>query len=693
MAGKVLFAQVLHSHQPVGNFDHVFEWACEQAYSPYVEEYLRTGRMPLSLHFSGSLLEWLEEHRHPLLDSLRRCAAECDVEFVGGGWFEPILTMLPRRDAEGQLAGGARLVERLLGRKPRGAWITERVWEQNLAGLLVESGYEYATLDDSHFAHAGLDPESLAPRYWAESDGRLLAVFPASERMRYLIPFGTVEEVIAELRRYRPESGAALVVYADDGEKFGLWPGTHKHVFEDGWLARFHAALLAEADWLEPVTLSEAFDRSESGGTVYLGDDSYREMTEWALPAESQAQFLRAAGELENDERFAVVRRFFRGGSWRAFKARYSELRRAYARMLAISQAVGGLPARKAGKAVRELYRGQCNCAWWHGVFGGVYMPHLRGAVWEHLLRSERLARKAGDRRAPAVECGDFDLDGFEELRLNSTRLSAFVSPRRGGHVFEVDWLAGDFNLTDVLTRRFEAYHVQIRECLEAGNAGGDSGASVSIHDLQRETRPEHGNYLVYDRAPLESLVDHVIPGGWQVEDLWRASLPSEESFRAGGYELARSGRSPKVVLSRCGEVGGRGPLELSKSIELRGGTLSATYDLENSGDEELCFTLGIELNLGPDFAIPAGGAPRGTDVSFFQSGSELVLTCEPKRLSARLLAPDSACAFWPVKTVSQSETSYEICVQGVSALIWWYLRLGSREHAQKSLALSIEPA
>jgi 4-alpha-glucanotransferase len=693
VSGKVLFAQVLHSHQPVGNFDHVFKWACEQAYAPYVEEYLRSGRMPLSLHFSGPLLEWLEEHAHPLLDSLRRCASECDVEFVGGGWFEPILTMLPRRDAEGQLRGGARLVERLLGQEPRGAWITERVWEQNLAALLVESGYDYATLDDSHFTHAGLDPQALGPRYWAESDGKLLAVFPASERLRYLIPFGSVEEVIAELRRHQPEQGAVLVVYADDGEKFGLWPGTHKHVYEDGWLARYHAALLAESDWLEPVTLSEAFERSESAGPVYLGDDSYREMTEWVLPAQVQAEFLRARAELEGDERFERVKRFFRGGSWRAFKAKYSELGRLYARMLSISDAVEALPARKSGKARRELYRGQCNCAWWHGVFGGVYMPHLRGAVWSRLLAAESLARRESGDKLPPIERGDFDLDGHEELRLNTARLSAFITPRRGGHLFELDYVPGDINLTDVLTRRFEAYHLEIRAGLEAGGAGGEAGNSISIHDLQRETLPEHGDHLVYDRAPLESLVDHLVTGDWKVEELWRGAIPSESSFREGEYELGKTGRSAKLVMARSGSLGEGESVEVVKTVGLHGGRLAVDYQVTNAGGAPTRFTFGVELNLGPDFAIPEGGQARGAEVRFFEDAAELASPCAPKSLSAKLLAPEAAAAFWQVKTVSQSETSYEICVQGMAVFVWWYLELSAGERAQKSLALSIEPA
>ncbi|MHC4915491.1 MAG: alpha-amylase/4-alpha-glucanotransferase domain-containing protein [Planctomycetota bacterium] len=694
MPAKVLFAQVLHSHQPVGNFDHVFERACEQAYAPYVEEYLRTGRFPVSLHFSGPLLEWLEENRHPLLELLRRAAAECDVEFVGGGWYEPILTMLPGRDARGQLAGGARLVERLLGARPRGAWITERVWEQNLASLLVESGYRYATLDDSHFAHAGLDPARLGPYYWAEDDGRLLAVFPASERLRYLIPFGSVEEVVAELRSHLPEEGLALVVYADDGEKFGLWPGTNKHVYRDGWLARYHAGLLAEGDWLEPVTLSTGFERLRPEGLVYLGDDSYREMTEWVLPAEAQAEFLDAAKELDGDARFERLRRFFRGGTWRAFKAKYSELRRMYARMLAVSAEVDVLPEKTAGRARRELYRAQCNCAWWHGVFGGVYMPHLRGAVWKHLLAAERLAGRAGSaRRRPAVERADFDLDGREELRLSTSQLSAFLAPERGGHLFELDRVPADLNLTDVLTRRPEAYHREIRRLLAAGGDGGGADGSVSIHDLQREATAEHGAHLVYDAAPLESLVDRVIPGSWSVDELWREAPAAEEGFLTGEYEVSASKRSARAVMTRSGPVAGRGPLELTKTVSLRGGRLEASYRLRNLGGEKLAFTFGTELNLSADFPQPEGGRPRGPEVLFYEDAGHMLSACTPAGTCVRMLAPGAAAAAWQVKTVSQSETSYEVCVQGLGAFVWWYLRLAPGDAAEKSLALSVEDA
>jgi len=699
MTGKVLFAQVLHCHQPVGNFDSVFELACAKAYLPYVEEYLRTGRMPISLHYSGSLLDWLAGHKHPLLARLGAAARECRVEFIGGGAFEPILTMLPRRDALGQLRAGAELVEKLFGQRPRGAWITERVWEQNLASVLAEAGAEYACLDDSHFAHAGMDLEALGPYYLAEDQGRTIGVFPASERLRYLIPFGRVEEVVEELRKRRPPEGLSLVVYADDGEKFGLWPGTNKHVYTDGWLSRFHAALAAEGDWLEPVTLADAFDRLAPAGLAYLGDDSYREMTEWVLPAPAQAEFLRLAKELAGDGRFGRIRRFIRGGTWRAFKAKYAELTRMYARMLRVSDQLQALPAKSsaAARARRELYQSQCNCAWWHGVFGGLYLAHLRGAVWKHLLAAERVGRAASRKRPTPVEFADFDLDGGQEARLLTDRFSAFVAPERGGHVFEMDLVAADQNLTDTLTRRYEAYHEDVKEALLRAAQGRTDG-QVSIHDLQRVATQEHADHLVYDREVRESLVDHLAVGDWQVEELWRAGLPGDDGFRAGPYEVAdgpaagRRGRKPAALrMVRSGPVRGLGQLELAKTVRIPEGrsALAAGYRLANQGSEPLEFVLAVEFNLGPDFRIPAGGQPRGPEVTFYPEASTLALPCPDRRLAGRLSAPGAAVAAWQVKTVSQSEKDYEIGIQGLCLVVWWPVRLAPGAKLEKELELA----
>ena len=55
----------LHSHQPVGNFDHVFEAATKDCYQPFLELLSRYPQIRMSLHFSGVLIEWIRVHRLP----------------------------------------------------------------------------------------------------------------------------------------------------------------------------------------------------------------------------------------------------------------------------------------------------------------------------------------------------------------------------------------------------------------------------------------------------------------------------------------------------------------------------------------------------------------------------------------------------------------------------------------------------
>jgi hypothetical protein len=60
----------------------------------------------------------------------------------------------------------------------------------------------------------------------------------------------------------------------------------------------------------------------------------------------------------------------------------------------------------------------QCNDAYWHGVFGGIYAPHLRTEMWRELVRAETLldALARGRGNELRIEQTDFDADGSEEL-------------------------------------------------------------------------------------------------------------------------------------------------------------------------------------------------------------------------------------------------------------------------------------
>ena len=471
---KVSFALVIHSHQPVGNFDHVIEEAYQKAYAPFVQALLQHPRIRLSLHYSGILLEWIEKRHPEFFHQLRQLGERGQVELVGGGYYEPILPAIPYPDKITQLRKLADYLHKHFGEAPRGAWVAERVWEPGLARPLAEAGSEYVVLDDTHFLAAGLEPSQLHGTYITEEEGAPLRLVPSLKALRYTIPFQEPEETLSILRKgiNQPSS---LFAMGDDCEKFGVWPGTYVHVYENGWLERFLAAVEEAEPWLETTTVSDYLASHAPLGRVYLPAASYAEMMEWSLPPAASTAFRRCLEESEwmaSGERF---RRFLRGGLWRNFLSKYPEANQIHKFMLevsrrwrAASQAAPTEPeaSRRLGEAETHLLAAQCNDAYWHGVFGGLYAPHLRSALLRHLLQAETLLDGlAGTPSNPAIrlETRDFDVDGHEEVLLEQPRFGMVVRPADGGTVSSLRFKPADVELVNSLARRPEAYHELVR--------------------------------------------------------------------------------------------------------------------------------------------------------------------------------------------------------------------------------------
>lgn len=676
----------LHNHQPVGNFDGVFEAAYRDSYQPFLDVLENYPEIPFVLHTSGPLMEWLDQHRPEYLDRLRDLIAAGRVEILGGPFYEPILTMIPQRDRVGQIRLYSDFLRDRLGVAVRGMWMPERVWEQNLVSAIAEAGIEYTILDDFHFQRAGVAPEHLFGYYLTEEDGQLLKVFPGSETLRYLIPFQEPHasyEALRAIADAHPQG--ATVVFADDGEKFGTWPETYHHVYTQGWLRRFCDMIMGNRQWLEPTTFARAVDTTLPQGKVYLPDSSYREMTEWALPPDVLARYEQTLKSTAHEPVAQQLRPFIRmGGSWRNFKAKYAETDEMYTRMLGVSRRLhristeGSLHEGALALARRELYRAQCNCPYWHGAFGGLYLPHLRNAIFRHLIAADSALDTAEGRNGPRVylETGDFNLDARQEIRLENDRLIALLRPAQGGHLYELDVRHASVNVLATLNRRPEAYHGTI-----AAHANGESHTSNHRLVFKQEGLDR---LLTYDRYPRKALVDHILPLDATLDDLACAREIDRGDFLQGAY-LAKVQRTPdqaRLILERPGRADGH-LIHVRKSIRLAAGrpSLSIHYELEDL-PPGVPIHFGIEMNL-------AGMAGHAHDRYYASDRNErlgmldgrldltdqsgLTLTDEWLDLSVDLKwsVPAGVWCF-PVETVSQSEGGFESVYQSSCVLPHW---------------------
>ena len=728
MSPNLRLVIVLHNHQPIGNFDGVFECSYQDSYRPFLDVFEQYSGISIALHTSGSLMEWLAVRHPEYLDRLAVLVAAGRIEIVGGAYYEAILPMIPARDRVGQISRYAEWLSDRFNTPVNGMWMPERVWEQTLTTDLVNAGVRYTLLDDFHFKNAGLGEEQLHGYYITEDDGNVLSVFPGSEKLRYTIPFREPEESIAYLRPIAEQQPGSVVVFGDDGEKFGSWPGTKEHVYDHGWLRRFFDALVENRSWLSTVTPTEALDQVPPIGKVYIPEGSYREMTEWSLPTERLKEFIQVKHHWEHDGRWQEVAPFVRGGYWRNFKVKYPETNEMYARMQMVSQRLNELSkpqpntnghARPGSfsdqghhadqhtidQARAELYRGQCNCGYWHGAFGGAYLPHLRNAVFQHLISADNLLDSAqgrgladGDQQWVELTTDDYNFDARPEVRLASNRLVALIAPAHGGHLYELDVRAICHNLLATLTRHEEAYHDSVR----AGERESESDVA-SIHDRVVFKQKDLDKRLQFDRHDRKSLVDHFYDPNVSAESVCDGQYEELGDFVDGPFE-ARLRRNPnrmQVQLTRIGHVSGR-QVRLTKGLTLDAGaqSLEIAYLLEGlPPGEQVHF--GVEFNFA--------GLPSGCGDRYFHDAHRSSLGQLGARLDLKSvdylglsdewlgidveLSSDQPMNLWtfPIETVSQSEAGFELVHQSVVVHPHWLIQAGDDGRWATTMTLAID--
>jgi 4-alpha-glucanotransferase len=532
---KVSLLFGVHAHQPAGNFEHVIDDAHARCYKPFLETVYGYPQFKLSVHFSGWLLDYLLRRYPDDMAKLREMVARGQIEMFGGGDTEPVLASIPERDRRSQLAALSNRLESSLGQRPRGAWLTERVWESSVVSALADSAIRYVTVDDYHFLCAGKHAGELTGYFSTEESGSRLDLFPISEALRYRIPFSAAPEAIQYLESLATEDGTAAAIYFDDIEKLGIWPETYAWVYEKQWLKQFIEGVLASPS-IEPALYRDFHAQHRTRGVVYLPTTSYIEMNEWTLDAEHADRFAALVKREKDHQRYEQTKPFLRGGIWRNFMSRYAESNWMHKRMQQLSARVDGLGAKATARMRELLHLAQANDAYWHGLFGGLYLPHLRRAVWNSIVELEALLDKAAPRKSTAL---DLDLDGCDEFFFGNETLQAVIRDDGLGAIHELDAYRLRHNFGDTLARRTEHYYRKIRDD-SAAQGGHHGGGIASAHDRVNFRHPVSPEDLDPDPVARVLFIDR--------QD-GRTVVYARPSVQGGRVEMAATGIQKTIAI------------------------------------------------------------------------------------------------------------------------------------------------
>ena len=735
MTPGISLCLVFHNHQPVGNFGWVIRDLWDHAYEPTVAALEKRPWFRAGLHYSGPLLDWIEAEEPEAIARIRALVEREQVEILGSGLTEPILVSLPLADRQTQLIRMADRVEGLFGRRPAGAWLTERVWEPDLASDMARAGYAYTIVDDNHLRAANVPREGQWGTWSTDDQGLRLTLFASEQGLRYFMPWKTVDETIAHLRANATEDRSRIGMMGDDGEKFGGWPGTHELCWSPrGWMPEFFSAVEENSDWIDTVRPSDWLAAHAPLGRVYVPAASYVEMTEWALPADDAQPFHDLLAEARAAD--APAARFLFGGFWRAFLAKYREINDLHKQMLRASAAVASMPAGPDHDlALHHLLRGQSNDVYWHGLFGGIYLVHLRLAVLAELIAAQDLVT-AGV--APTLTA-DLDLDGVDEVQLGGEGQALMVDLNEGAGIGAWDLFASRLAIGSAMRRRPESYHARLRQHFLELAARGETDAAAPGADPAGDaasTTTDEGivlldegleQRLVYDRheqrGALVTIRDLATADSLGSSELARLLDEDLGDFTGTAHEVAEL-EDGRLTVRREGTLRGTAAASkpashrvmLTKRFELSGSRLepelSVEVEVANAESVPQAFELDLSFcwnlaggghNPSAYYAWTAGGrdqtAPHDTpgdllgtqQVAFGNRYVGVHVEAELSRVGR--------ITWYPIETVSKSEGGYESVYQASSLHLRWPValaaggsqRLGVRFRVTQSIDLAAD--
>lgn len=602
----------VHMHQPVDNLSAAVENAVKSCYGPFFKLMSRYNTFKFALHSSGWILKYIKDNHPEIFEDIKKC----NIEFFTGGYYEPVLASIDKASQIAQIQQLNEFIYDNFKQSPKGLWLTERVWDDNIISALKQCGVLYSIVDDYHLYSSGI--KDIEGFYTTEEAGERLSLFPINKELRYAIPFWQTNDAVGAVK-----SKECAIIF-DDLEKFGLWPKTYELVYENGWLKEFIEKIL-DSNEICSSHFYEYHENHRSKGLVYLQDVSYLEMNEWSLKKTDIEKYEHYGKILDGDSV-----QFLRGGLWKNFFIKYSESNRIHKRMLEFTQLKS-----------ESFYKLQTNDVFWHGAFGGIYLPNLRDNAYRYLIECENASQAK-------IQVEDVEIVGYLQVKV-PTEDMIFRFSSKGGTLIEFDDRENLLNYQNTLMRREEFYHENM---LSPKDDAQETKGVQTIHNIEHTIDEAVKKEIFFDRYEKLSFMDFIsddfvpdnfISGNFHAvkdftgelfkEHISNQTLTFEHTNLTKRYSFVKDGFDFDIELDFKGTY--TYILELNLHFAHYDDLLLNGNLVQNKG-----------VMMAEEFTLKDAYGKRDIIISFD----------EPKKLS-----------YFLIKTFSQSESGFDSIVQGIS--------------------------
>jgi len=401
MAAKIKLILGSHAHVPYGSNNAEFEKVYLSLLKPFVTSLYKYPDIQAVLHYSGVLLHWVERTHPELFMLINDMVARKQAEMLGGGFYEPMLPIIPLQDKIGQIELLTTYIRKQFGKRPQGCWIPGFAWEQGLVSPLASCGMGFTFLGKRQFALAGGNDAPCI----CEDQGKLITVFPVFRSIEEDLTKKTIFPILKDVKSINNDE--IVSIFPD---KLNTGP--------DG------SADWAWGNFFDELSNCESFVETVNPGRLLK---SLKGIQKLCIPDSTRD------ADSVPPRRFLIVN---------------PEAGGIYSKMIFTNVLINQLRGDKSRKlsAHEELWKSQGSdlfCSTGQRLRNHV----IRNAAYAALLRAEQVTRDKG-KFAPSLVPFDFNLDGVEEWLFQDAKINCYVQSSGGG-IFELDYQPKAWNYLD----------------------------------------------------------------------------------------------------------------------------------------------------------------------------------------------------------------------------------------------------
>lgn len=540
-----------YSQVPHGSSPQTFKRVVDCALKPLLTHLYQKPWIRIHLSLSGALIECLENN-YPEINMLIVDLIKKDqLEFLTGGYYQPVLHVLPAKERSLQIEKMTTLLRKRFGKRARVLWCYNQIWNPSLVNTMQMCSLDAVVISPFEALTGTVGDKKP---YRMQEMGKFIKVLPGNDDVSLAvrqyadgqINIGTLKQRTKSALTSQPE--AFTMINIDQ-----LCQGaTHTVPWED------------EEVWNVFEAVFSLFPEKPSGGEIKT-----RLFAQAASGDDQPPLGYLPCGWYGRDAFVDKVR------SYNDILVRGNRVDYLHARLLSLTEIVHAYrknrDVRKYVEALLEKASG--SAPYIKDSSGGPYTGGLRKYCYRHISAAEQQLMKQPDISFPFQQ--DVDFDGLDEY-LVSGKVIAGVLHSRGGSLCELVYLPCVWNYADT------------------------QGA---LDNPPQEIPALFQDFLLVNGVEVEKTGSHdskdVIDLSRFIYDITVVDKKNTEFIASYTHSLKPAGNA----------------VAIEKRYKFRSNTVIVTIRLRNEGQRPLSFKLGEQINLAlgqqGDGTVPVFGISR----------------------------------------------------------------------------------